>query len=212
MFLRYTHVMNNTSKFPLILLGLYIVELIICSINPYDRAVWFAEIIPILTIVGVLIWLYIKKIRFSNLAHGMMAVLIFWHTVGAYYTFSRVPFETISNLLGGEGRNMYDRIGHFSVGFYAFAIAEWLSKTVLQKNRKLSVFLAIACIGLIASLYEVLEWQFAVIYGGDAGAAFLGSQGDIWDAQKDMALDIVGGIAAGILFLVIPKKKEKTSP
>lgn len=203
--------MNNNSKFPLVLLGLYIVELIICSINPHDRAVWFAEIIPILSIVVTLIVLYVKKIRFSNLAYGMMAFLIFWHTVGAYFTFEKVPFETVSALLGGDGRNMYDRIGHFSVGFYAFAIAEWLSKTVLQKHRYLSVFMAIACIGLIGSLYEVLEWQFAVIYGGDAGAAFLGSQGDIWDAQKDMALDIVGGLASGALFLLMPKKKEKTS-
>lgn len=203
--------MNNNSKFPLVLLGLYLIELIICSINPHSRAVWFAEIAPILTIVVVLIVLYVKKIRFSNLAYTMMAVLVFWHTVGAYYTFEKVPFETVSRLLGGDGRNMYDRIGHFSVGFYAFAIAEWLSKTVLQKKKILPAFIGIACVGLIAALYEILEWQYAVIYGGEAGAAFLGSQGDIWDAQADMALDLVGAVISSALFLILPKNKEKIS-
>ena len=92
---------------------------------PYDRATWWAENIPIVAVVTALVVLYVRGVRFSPLAYVLMAVLPYWHTVGGHYTFERVPFDWFDRAFGFQ-RNMYDRVGHFSVGFFAFGILEYL--------------------------------------------------------------------------------------
>lgn len=194
--------MNLISKyFPHFLLAVYVVECIALGIAPYSRAVWYAENIPIMGIVLFLTILYIRGIRFSNMAYLMMAILPFWHTVGGHYTFERVPFEWFSNLFGFE-RNMFDRVGHFTVGFFAVGLAEYLVVYKKVATKFWAYFTAICFIMALAALYEMIEWQYAVQEGGDAGAAFLGSQGDIWDAQKDMLMDTLGAFA-GVFLLEI---------
>src|SRR4026207_862302 len=114
-----------SERIPQLLLVGYVLLFIWGAIEPYDRAVWWAENIPIVLVVLAIVVLYLRGVRFSPLAYVLMAVLPYWHTVGGHYTFERVPFDWFSSLFGFE-RNMYDRIGHFSVGFYAFGIAEYL--------------------------------------------------------------------------------------
>jgi len=96
---------------------------------------------------------------------------------------------------------MFDRVAHFSVGFFAFGIIEYLLARRAM-SRTLACLFAIFAIGFVAMSYELLEWLYAV-YGGNptAGADFLGSQGDVWDAQKDMLMDTIGAITAVLLFL-----------
>lgn len=167
------------------------------GIAPYARDVWIAEIIPILLVFGFLLLLY-PRFRFSNTAYLLMAVWLFWHTVGSHYTFANVPFDWFNELIGSE-RNQFDRIGHFSVGFYAFAMAEWLLRKRLC-GFVLAMLFSLFLIMSIAAAYEIVEYWFAVYYGGEAGIEFLGSQGDIWDAQKDMLADTLGAIASLTLF------------
>ena len=198
--------MEKMSLLPKFLLLAYVVLFIICAVNPYDRATWWAENIPIFTIVVVLAILYFRGIRFSNLAYLLMSFLLFWHTVGGHYTFERVPFDWFNNFFGFE-RNMYDRIGHFSVGFYAFAILELIDKYGSINRRWLAYLFPLFAIGFVAMSYELIEWMFAVQYGGNAGANFLGSQGDVWDAQKDMALDTLGAIVSLILYFFLRERK-----
>jgi putative membrane protein len=97
---------------------------------------------------------------------------------------------------------MYDRIGHFSVGFYAFPLLEFLLSR-RKMSRPLAFTFAIFTIAFVAMTYELIEWVYAA-YGGnpEAGANFLGAQGDIWDAQKDMLMDTLGGVAAAVLYVV----------
>lgn len=184
---------------PHTLLGIYLLEFIIAGINPYSREVWFAENIPILLLVGFVVWLYYRGVRFSNTAYVFMFILPFWHTIGGHYTFERVPFDFFNNLFG-FGRNMFDRIGHFTVGFYALPIIEYLTNRNLVNKRIIAVFYAIFAIAFVAVSYEWLEWWYAATYGGESGAAFLGSQGDIWDAQKDMLMDVLGAVFIAIFF------------
>ncbi len=180
---------------PHTLFVVYFVEFCVLAINPFNRSVWWAENLPIMAIVAVLTVLYVRGVRFSNLAYLLASVLIFWHTIGGHYTFERVPFDFVSEVFGWE-RNNFDRIGHFSVGFYAFLLIEYfVSQNVITK-RWIAYFAAFSVIGMVAALYEVIEWIYAVKDGGEAGASFLGSQGDIWDAQKDMALDMTGALVA----------------
>jgi len=187
-------------RLPHILAVALVLVVIWSGIDPYARDVWIAEIIPVLLVFGGLVWLY-PRFRFSNTAYVLMAVWLFWHTIGAHYTFANVPFDWVNGLLGSE-RNQFDRIGHFSVGFYAFAMTEWLLR---QRHCKplpamlFSLFLIMA----VAAAYEIIEYWFAVYYGGDAGIEFLGSQGDVWDAQKDMLADTLGAVLALLLYAAI---------
>jgi putative membrane protein len=184
-----------TSYVPHILLCLYLVEFVICAVAPYSRDVWWAENLPIVGIVIFLVVLYIRGIRFSNLGYVMASVLIFWHTIGGHYTFERVPFQFITDMFGWE-RNNFDRIGHFSVGFYAFLFLEYVIKNNSITSKTIAYISAFSFIGTIAAVYEVVEWVYAVQEGGEAGVSFLGSQGDIWDAQKDMLMDMSGAFFA----------------
>ena len=128
-----------------------------------------------------------------------MAVLIYLHTIGGHWTFARVPFGWVTEVLGFQ-RDNFDRMAHFTVGFYAYPIAEWLWARRLVRNRFLLATYPIFTIGAVAMAYELVEWIFAISAAPEAGAAYLGSQGDIWDAQKDMLSDTLGAIAATALF------------
>ncbi|MCX6756862.1 MAG: DUF2238 domain-containing protein [Candidatus Nomurabacteria bacterium] len=191
--------------FPHFLLAIYTIEFVSLGINPYSRDVWYAENIPIFGIVLFLVILYVRGIRFSNTAYLLMSLLPFFHTVGGYYTFERVPFDWFNNFFGFE-RNMFDRVGHFMAGFFAYGLAEYVLAYKKVSTKFWAFFLGICFIGTLAMTYELIEWQYAVKQGGDAGLAFLGSQGDIWDAQKDMLMDTLGAIFVSIIGIFTLKK------
>jgi putative membrane protein len=153
-----------------------------------------------------LVVLYVRGIVLSNLAYALCSVLLFLHTIGGHFTFERVPFDWVTHAFGFK-RNHFDRVAHFSVGFYAYALAELLMLRKLVFSRWLAALFGVFCIGTVAAVYEIIEWLYAAIAGGSAGAAFLGSQGDIWDAQKDMLADILGAVFVGILFLLQGRRK-----
>jgi putative membrane protein len=194
---------------PTVLLAGYVAIFIWGAISPYDRATWWAENIPIVGVVTALVVMYVRGVRFSPLAYVLMAVLPYWHTVGGHYTFERVPFDWFNRAFGFQ-RNMFDRVGHFSVGFFAFGIVEYLLGRRAM-SRTLACMFAIFSIGFVAMSYELIEWLYAA-YGGNsaAGANFLGSQGDVWDAQKDMLMDTLGAIASVALFLIVRRRAAVT--
>lgn len=194
-------------KVPHILLLIYLVVFVALGINPYDRTVWFAENLPIFLIVLFLALTY-KKFQFSNTSYILMSFLIFMHTIGGHYTFSRVPFDWFTNFFGFE-RNHYDRIAHFTVGFYAYAVAEFLTKKKLTNSKWIVFLFAIFAIMSLAGAYELFEWQFAVLGDSQAGIEVLGSQGDIWDAQKDILSDTLGAITAIALFAYVFRRDLK---
>jgi putative membrane protein len=202
--------MKTISKYlPHLLLALYVIEFIALGIHPYDRSVWYAENIPILGYVLLFVVAYIRGVRLSNLAYVLAVILPLYHTVGGYYTFERVPFDWFNHLFGFE-RNMFDRVGHFTAGFSAYALAEYVLTYKKVNTPFWAGFLGICFIGTLAMTYELIEWQYAVQQGGSAGAAFLGSQGDIWDAQKDMLMDTLGAIFVVSIFAIkrfVQKKK-----
>ena len=190
---------------PQILLILYLVEFTVLSIHPFSREIWIAENLPIVLIVLILAITY-RFYRFSNTAYGFMAVLIFLHTVGGHFTFELVPFQWVTDLFGFT-RNNFDRMAHFSVGFYAFAACELVEKKGWSRSRILTALFGIFLIFTVAALYEIIEWTFAVIADPKAGLAFLGNQGDVWDAQKDMLSDGLGAITATVFYGVLRWRK-----
>lgn len=202
---------QKNHTFPLVLLGIYAVIFTLCAFSPIDRPTWWAENATVWIIVGTLAILYWRGIRFSNTAYALMSVLIFLHTIGGHYTFALVPFDWVTDFFGFE-RNHYDRIAHFSVGFYAFAVAEWIWMKRLVANRFLLFTYPVFVIATVAMSYELIEWIYAATANPEAGIAYLGSQGDIWDAQKDMFADTLGAIVATTAFLWSHKSDPEETP
>ncbi|WP_162064126.1 DUF2238 domain-containing protein [Vibrio taketomensis] len=177
-----------------LLTALYALVFAFSAIEPISRAVWVAEIVPAIGILGV-VWWVSKNYLFSKTAYILMFIWLVLHTIGSKYTFAEVPFDWFNNLIGSEERNQFDRVAHFSIGLYAYPIAEYL----INKRRltaPIAMLFALFSIMSLAAGYEIIEWWYAALAGGDEGIAFLGSQGDIWDAQKDMLMDTLGALSA----------------
>ena len=182
------------KKLPLALPGAYLLVFGICAISPYDRAVWWAENIPILLLVAG-IALVARTHSFTRMSYFLMPFLIVLHTIGGHFTFERVPFGFVTDLFGFE-RNHYDRIAHFTVGFFAYPIAEVLHARNMVRSKAVLLLFPLFTIVTVAAGYEILEWLYAISADPEAGIAVLGSQGDIWDAQKDMLADSLGAFFA----------------
>ena len=191
---------KQTNRVPLMLLTLYGLVFSVCAISPYDRALWWAENIPVLVIVLLLV-LISRGFQFSNTSYVLMTVFIVLHTIGGHYTFERVPFDMVTEFFGFE-RNHYDRVAHFSVGFYAYPIAEVLMIKRLAHSRWIIALFPVFAIATVAAVYEIFEWQYALNSDPAAGIAVLGSQGDIWDAQKDILADTLGAMLTMVLFFI----------
>ncbi|AVH33902.1 DUF2238 domain-containing protein [Vibrio fluvialis] len=183
-------------NFPKSLIGFtlaYTLVFVFSAIAPSSRAVWIAEILPAMLILAGIWWVSSHQ-RLSKTAYFLMFIWLTLHTIGAKYTFAEVPFDWFNQLIGSE-RNNFDRVAHFAIGLYAYSIAEYLIRRQLA-NRWIAGAFALFCIMSIAAGYEIIEWWYADLAGGEEGIAFLGSQGDIWDAQKDMLCDTLGAITA----------------
>ncbi|XAW88021.1 DUF2238 domain-containing protein [Vibrio sp. CDRSL-10 TSBA] len=191
--------MSDSPSFPKSLIGLslaYALVFLFSAIAPSSRSVWIAEIVPVMLILAAIWWISAQQ-RLSKTAYLLMFVWLTLHTIGAKYTFAEVPFDWFNHLIGSE-RNNFDRVAHFAIGLYAYPIAEYLIRKQLT-NRWIAGLFALFCIMSIAAGYEIIEWWYADLAGGEDGIAFLGSQGDIWDAQKDMLCDTLGALTALVI-------------
>jgi putative membrane protein len=158
----------------------------------------------------VLILIFTRKyFEFSDTAYILMSFLIFLHTIGGHYSFARVPFDFVTNLFSFE-RNNFDRVAHFTVGFYAYAVAELLHAKKLVNSKVVLLLFPLFFIMSLAASYELFEWQYAVLGNPEAGVEVLGSQGDIWDSQRDMLADTLGAITALGLFWLFNRRELKS--
>ncbi|ROV57704.1 DUF2238 domain-containing protein [Vibrio ponticus] len=194
---------NSNLKVLTLLTLAYSLVFVFSAIDPVSRAVWIAEIIPVVGALGIIWWLSIS-FQFSKTAYFLMFVWMVLHTIGSKYTFAEVPFDWFNSLIGSDDRNHFDRVAHYSIGFYAYPFAEYLIRKHAVKP-VLALMFGLFSIMSLAAGYEIIEWWYAELAGGDEGIAFLGSQGDIWDAQKDMLMDTLGAISA-LALLVIQRR------
>ncbi|HML60868.1 MAG TPA: DUF2238 domain-containing protein [Solidesulfovibrio sp.] len=188
---------RGQSRFPIVLAAVFTLFFILLAVHPASREVWWAENIPVMAMFALLVVTY-HRFRYSDTAYAMMAVWLFLHAIGGHYTFANVPFGFVTDLFGFS-RNHFDRVAHFSVGFYAYPLAELLTRKRLA-HPTVALLFGLTSIMAVACAYEIIEWGYAVLEGGEAGVEFLGSQGDVWDAQKDMLADTLGAAFALAVF------------
>jgi putative membrane protein len=186
-----------------VLSGLFLVEFALLAIDPVDRATWALENLLVLALGLLLVGTY-RKFRFSRVSYTMIFVFLALHEIGCHYTYSLVPYDAfsarvfgvgINELLGWE-RNHYDRFMHFAYGLlFAYPIREVFLR-VVDVRGFWGYLLPLDVTMSTSMIYELIEWGAAVLFGGELGAAYLGTQGDVWDAHKDMALASLGALAA----------------
>jgi putative membrane protein len=193
--------LRRHARFPLVLLA---VAVMVCAVTfaapAAGRTSWSLEVGPGLTAIAVLIAVY-RRFPMSHLVYGCVFVHLLILIYGGYYTYAGTPLGNWAKEAFGLARNHYDRVGHLALGvFPSFAIREVLLRnTPLQRGGWL-YFLILCVVLAIAAFWELLEWWVTLIVAGDVGVAFLGSQGDVWDAQWDMFLALVGAAIVLPLF------------
>jgi len=162
--------------------------------------VWLLECSPSVIILIIFISRY-NKFRFTTLSYVIISLLVILTFIGGHYSYAKVPlFNWLKDYFDLE-RNHYDRFGHFLKGLMLIVILEiLLRKTTLVKS-KTTQFIALCITLSIGAFYEIIEWlSTKIAKGGKVTENFLGMQGDIWDAQWDMSLLLVGSILSLLLF------------
>ena len=174
-----------------------VLTLIFCRAG---RLNWLLEVAPALLGYIALAATY-RRLRLSDFCY----VAVFLHTLvlvyGGYYTYAETPLGNWAKDAFHLSRNHYDRLGHLALGFFPVCIIkEVLLRVTPLRRGGWFTFIVLSVVLAIAAGYELIEWWSTYLFASDVGQAFLGSQGDPWDAQWDMLLGLVGG-AAGLLLL-----------
>ena len=186
------------------LLGTYALVWVITGIAPLDRHDWFLENLLVFAVMAVLIGTY-RMFPLSDLSYLLITAFLTLHAIGAHYTYSDVPFGFWLQHTLGFARNPFDRIVHFSFGLLlAYPIREVFLR-VANARGFWAYYLPLDVTLAFSALYEIMEMVIATLVAPGTGDAWLGTQGDVWDAQKDMAMAGLGALLCMCLTALIRK-------
>jgi putative membrane protein len=185
--------MKLFARYHWFLLTTFLILWAILAIRPLYRHDWILENILVVLFVPVAIFTA-RYFRLSDFSYTLITVFMILHIIGAHYTYEKVPFGyTISSAFGAT-RNHYDRIVHFAFGFLlSYPIREMFLR-IASVRGFWGYFLPLDLTLSMSAIFESFEWAVAAVVNPTAGLAYLGSQGDIWDAQKDMVLAALGAV------------------
>jgi putative membrane protein len=180
---------------------------------PHD---WLLENALVLGFVPLLVFTY-RRFPLSLISYTLIFLFLCFHELGAHWTYAKVPYNdwtralfgtSLNEMLGLE-RNHFDRAVHFLYGLLlAYPIRE-LFVRVADVRGFWGYFLPLDLTMSTSMIFELFEWAAAILFGGELGAAYLGTQGDIWDAHADMALASLGALIAMLIVAFINKRKNR---
>jgi putative membrane protein len=205
--------MRPSDRYPVALLAAFAACWLALAVAPWYRQDWLLENIIVCVALPLLVGTY-RRLRFSNLAYTCLFVFFVLHEIGAHYTYSEVPWREWLHAVTGDGlangapagRNHFDRFVHFSYGLLILP-ATWELMAARMSPRGLWRYLMPVLFVMSHSvIYELIEWLAAAVFGGDLGVAYLGTQGDEWDAQKDMTLAAAGAVV-GMLWMAVRARR-----
>jgi putative membrane protein len=194
----------RASRLPLLLLCAFVAIWSALAIRPWYRQDWLLENLLVFVALPVL-WHYGRRRPFSNPTYVCLFLFFVLHEIGAHYTYSEVPYDRWLAAIGAAdvaqlaGRNHYDRLVHFAYGLLVTPAAIEIFARHGRYPPVWAVLFPLFFITAHSVIYEMVEWLAALVFGGELGQAYLGTQGDVWDAQKDMAL---AGLGAALTVLV----------
>lgn len=193
--------MKTPRRLPVVLLGLAALVCLLSAWRPAaGHASWFLEVGPGLAGITVMVATY-RRFPLSNWVYVCTFLHLLILIYGGYYTYAETPLGNWARDTFHLSRNHYDRVGHLALGvFPVFVIREVFMRATPLRRGGWFVFTLLSVVLAIAAFWELLEWWVTLAVASDVGVAFLGSQGDPWDAQWDMFLALVGA-AVALLFL-----------
>lgn len=203
-------------RYVLILAGLFACFWTVLAIDPVDRADWALENALVAAFVAVLALTY-RQFPFSRVSYTLIFLFLCVHEIGAHYTYAKVPYDAWFsfftgkelNSMVGASRNHFDRLGHFAFGLLlAYPMREIFVRVAAAKGFW-GYYLPLDMTMAFSMVFELIEWAVAEIFGGDLGVAYLGTQGDPWDAQKDMFLATIGGLIAMLVTAFINSRQQR---
>lgn len=185
---------------------LFLLQWIILGSKVFSRSAWVLENLLVLALFIPIIIAF-RKGCLSRTAYLMVFIFASIHNIGAHYTYSLAPYDRwLDSMLGftlssafGWSRNHYDRFVHFLFGLLLFLPFKELVGGKFRLGSRWSPFLVVLIVIGWSTAYELLEWTAALIFSEGAGPDYVGTQGDLWDAQKDQALAIAGALLAWAL-------------
>jgi len=206
----------TSGRYPLLLAILFLPYWIVLAIEPRDRADWLLENLLAIVFAAVLVASF-KRLPLSGISYTTIFLFLCLHTLGAHYTYAEVPYDdwvraltggSLNEAMGWE-RNHFDRLVHFSYGLLlAYPIREVFLR-VVDARGFWGYFLPLDVTMSTSMIFELFEWAVAERVGGDLGMAYLGTQGDVWDAHKDMALASLGAALAMTLAMAVNVRLQR---
>jgi putative membrane protein len=186
---------------------LYAIWWVIMAISPNDRSDWLMENVLVFLAVALLVFTY-RPFPLSRVSYTCIFVFLVLHALGAHYTYAEVPYQEWFPALAG-GRNQFDRLVHFSYGLLlAYPIREMFLR-IGNVRGFWGYFLPLDLTMSTSMLYELIEWGAAVTVGSELGQAYLGTQGDVWDAHKDMALASLGALISMCITAMVNRRMQR---
>lgn len=197
---------SETWRVPILLLAAFGVVWALLAIAPVSRSDWLLENLLVFITIP---WLFLtrQRLRFSDFAYTCMFAFFVAHSIGAHFTYSLVPYDgwfqawfgsDLSTLLGAQ-RNHYDRLVHFLYGLLLLPAAVELLARFAPPRGIWYWLMPVMFLNSHGVIYELMEWLTALIVAPSLGNAYLGTQGDPWDAQKDLALAALGAVLAMLI-------------
>lgn len=208
--------MISHGRYLAILAAIYGAVWIALAIDPWYRQDWALENV-LVVVFAIVLWTTRRRFVLSRVSYTLIFIFLCLHAVGAHYTYAEVPYDQWIRALTGYSlneamgwqRNHFDRLVHFMYGLLlAYPIRELVLR-VAEVRGFWGYFLPLDITLATSAMFELFEWVAAEIFGGDLGAAYLGMQGDVWDAQRDMALASLGALVAMLVTALINVRLQR---
>lgn len=189
------------QRFLQVLTALFVVLWVALAIQPRHRKDWALENVLVLAF-GVVLAASHRRLRLSTVSYAAIFTFLCLHEVGAHYTYAEVPYDAWFSAVTGKSlnelldwqRNNFDRVVHFAYGLLlAYPVREVFLRVAAVRGFW-GYFLPLDLTMSTSMLFELFEWLAVAMFGGELGVAYLGTQGDVWDAHKDMALASLGAL------------------
>jgi putative membrane protein len=186
---------------------IYLAWWVLMAIKPKHFDDWLLENVLVVG-AAALLWFTRKAFPLSLVSYTCIFVFLMFHSLGAHYTYAEVPYQEWMPFLAG-GRNHFDRLVHFLYGLLlAYPIREMFLR-IGNVRGFWGYFLPLDLTMSTSMLYELIEWLAAIVVGQELGMAYLGTQGDVWDAHKDMALASLGALIAMTITALINRHMDR---
>lgn len=213
---RHARPAKGHRQFALGLLAIFGAVFLALGWAPHYREDWLLENLLVFLFVPFLIATH-GRLPLSKLSYTSIFLFLCLHEVGSHYTYAEVPYDrwtqdffgqSLNGVLGWE-RNHFDRIVHFAYGVLVTYPTREIFLRVAEARGFWAYLFPMLVVMSTSLIFELLEWAAALIFGGDLGIAYLGTQGDIWDAHKDSALATLGAFLASLVIAVVHARLDR---